>query len=601
MNDIALLRQYEPVVHYTYGEHFFPCAVDEYLQRCSLWQLNKRGRRTCVAEAGSLSVDLLARQAEPAPGSTLYLRFVPEPLGPLDLQRWRGRPARPNFTAPGRFARVGLLSRIFSSLFNISLLVRGTVPGGTAAAAEMAYQSMCQTDPRHVYYGRIVRQGGYVILHYLFFFTMNDWRSSFHGVNDHEADWEQCFVYLVEGQEGTLEPRWVAFASHDYTGDDLRRRWDDPDLGLVDGRHPIIYAGAGSHASYFQRGEYLAGVEPAFLRPVKNAVLELRRFWVEKLSQGDSSQVDLEVNEFFSVAFVDYARGDGAAIGPGQERIWTPILMEGQSWIEEYRGLWGVDTEDPFGGERAPAGPKFNRDGSVRLAWYDPLAWAGLDKVTPPREMPDLLRERLAALAVERQEIAEKTEVQRRAVRNLELEVGALTQTDYLLHLSKGRTADLAKAQGGLQALSARLTAIDETQQATQQMLARVEDGDWGSPHAHLKHQHKPEPPMPAPSRLLDFWGAVSGAALILVLVLLPIYQPARWYVWMVVAVLLFLTVESALRGRLSQHLLNVIIFLAIVTSGILLWSHWRLALVGGLLLLVGIMMRDNLRELFRR
>ena len=33
MNDLDLLRQYEPIVKFTYGEHFFPTAVDGYVRR----------------------------------------------------------------------------------------------------------------------------------------------------------------------------------------------------------------------------------------------------------------------------------------------------------------------------------------------------------------------------------------------------------------------------------------------------------------------------------------------------------------------------------------------------------------------------------------
>src|SRR3712207_8213752 len=40
------------------------------------------------------------------------------------------------------------------------------------------------------YYGRVVTDGGYTICQYWFFYAFNDWRSTFHGVNDHEADWE---------------------------------------------------------------------------------------------------------------------------------------------------------------------------------------------------------------------------------------------------------------------------------------------------------------------------------------------------------------------------------------------------------------------------
>jgi hypothetical protein len=98
-------------------------------------------------------------------------------------------------------------------------------------------------------------------------------------------------------------------------------------------------------------------------------------------------------------------------------------------------------------------------------------------------------------------------------------------------------------------------------------------------------------------SRLLDFWGAISGAGLLLVLLLLIIYVPHNWYVWLVVAVLAFFGVEAWLRSRLSNYLLNVVIFLAIVTAGVLLFAYWRFALV----LAVVAITRDNLRELFRR
>ena len=183
-------------------------------------------------------------------------------------QRWRARADRVPLPSPNRLQRVGLVTRILDGLFDLSLVMRGRVPGGTAAAAQQKYAAIVQQDPRRVYYGRVVRTGGYIVLHYVFFFAMNDFRSTFHGVNDHESDWEQVFVYLSDEGDADPVPRWVAYASHDFSGDDLRRRWDDPEVEKVDGTHPVIYAGAGSHASYFTRGEYLMQVEPAFLAPI---------------------------------------------------------------------------------------------------------------------------------------------------------------------------------------------------------------------------------------------------------------------------------------------------------------------------------------------
>lgn len=90
---------------------------------------------------------------------------------------------------------------------------------------------------------------------------------AFSGANDHEADWEMVCIYLAPNGQDELHPEWVAFASHDYQGDDLRRRWDDPEVQKA-GDHPVIYAGAGSHASYFTAGEYLTEIELNVLAPV---------------------------------------------------------------------------------------------------------------------------------------------------------------------------------------------------------------------------------------------------------------------------------------------------------------------------------------------
>jgi len=167
------------------------------------------------------------------------------------------------------------------------------------------------------------------------------------------------------------------------SGDDLHRRWDDPELHKFNDNHPLVYAGAGSHASYFQPGEYLTGLEPDFLRPLKNGLVALRRFWVETLGQGDQENTEERVGALLSIPFIDYARGDGVRIGPSQEHRWSPIILtEETEWSADYRGLWGLDTNDPFGGERAPSGPKYNRDGSIRVPWYNPLGWAGQSDAT---------------------------------------------------------------------------------------------------------------------------------------------------------------------------------------------------------------------------
>ena len=599
MNDLDLLRKFEPVVCFTDGELFFPCAVDDYIRRCSLWLRNDQGAEEQLAAEGDLTTEKLAQFKEVPADHTLYLRFVGQPMDPIDYQHWQHRPDKPTFLAPGRLARVGLLARILDSLFNLSFIIRGNVPGGTTAGADVKYREMRRQDPRHVYYGRVIREGGYVVLHYLFFYAMNNWRSSFYGVNDHEADWEQVFVYLTEADLGGVVPLWTAYASHDFSGDDLRRRWDDPELHMIKESHPLVYAGAGSHASYFLPGEYLMNIEPEFLRPVKNAIKALRKFWTETLGQGDADENEDRVGSALSVPFIDYARGDGVRIGPGQEHQWSPILLtKDMGWVEDYRGLWGLDTQDPFGGERAPAGPKYNRDGSVRTAWYDPLGWAGLDKVPPPEEAAKQLREHLAGLKQQQQAIEHELTRKREELRQLSLEVQALQATDYLNHLYQSQEEKLNIAQEELQSLYARYSSLEETGKATQSYLAKIERGTLPDPQAHIHHKHLPEPPADEQARIAELWAAVSGGLLLLIYGGLMVLIPSRWLAWTILVGIVFFAIEAAIRGRLANFLLSITVILAVITGVLLVVQLWWVTALIILLVVVFAMIRDNLREL---
>ena len=95
MNDLNLLRTYEPAIHYTLGEMFFPCAVDGYLQNTSLWLADSQRQTTCVAERGQLTTTALAEFRTAPLGHRYYLQFVDEPLQAVAYQRWRARAAPP--------------------------------------------------------------------------------------------------------------------------------------------------------------------------------------------------------------------------------------------------------------------------------------------------------------------------------------------------------------------------------------------------------------------------------------------------------------------------------------------------------------------------
>jgi hypothetical protein len=171
--DLELLQTYEPIVRYTAGELFFPTGVEGYLAECDLLVGTTEADARVLVPRGELTEASLATYNAP-PDESLYLRLVQDPLNGQELRQWRNRPDRVTFKAPGRLARVGLFARLVDAGFTLSLLARGSVPGGTAAAAQQKYARARESDPRYVYHGRVVRENGWICLHYMLFHFMND-------------------------------------------------------------------------------------------------------------------------------------------------------------------------------------------------------------------------------------------------------------------------------------------------------------------------------------------------------------------------------------------------------------------------------------------
>ena len=595
-SELELLRRYEPIVRYTQGEMFFPCPVEPYIERCSLWRRVPDGPPEQLVPAGELTREKLVAYALECE-APLFLRFVQAPLSGIEYERWRK--SRPPFQGSGRLARVGLLPRFIDSMFQLSLYLRGKVPGGTTGRAELQYRDIRQENPAVPYYGRVVRSDGYIVLQYHFFYAMNDWRSSFYGVNDHEADLEQVLIYLDDEEGREPRPIWFACAAHDYSGDDLRRRWDDPELTIIDG-HPVVYAGAGSHAAYFRPGEYLTSVEIKFLRPVAKAIHAGRRVWRDVLGQGDPTAAVRAAEALVRVPFVDYARGDGVSVGPGQVLEWSPVVIgDDTDWVHAYRGLWGLDTEDVFAGELAPAGPKYTREGTVRHTWYDPIGWAGLGKVAPPSRTPAAIEERLRELAAE----LEKTQSTARSLtaelRGLDAQMIALSSDGSVRQPVGELRSEIARREAELNTLRARESELERSIIEMKRSLEAVDNGDLGSPRAHIHRSMEPEPPGAARrSRLAELWAALSVGLLLLTGAALVTFTDTDTLASIGVLIAAAVFVDSILRGTLRTLLLNTTVVLAVITGAILIYEFaWQLALAGVAVIGV-IILAQNLRKL---
>src|SRR5215470_2853753 len=166
---------------------------------------------------------------------------------------------------------------------------------------------------------------GQLSLQYWFFYPFNDWN------NNHEGDWEMIQLDFDAGSAHealSKQPVEVGYSSH--TGAE-KAGWGDPKLELVDGTHPVVYPGAGSHANKFTAALYLG-------------------------SSGDEG------------VGCDDTRGPHREIRPVVQTIPSDPTEAAKAfpWIT-YEGYWGELHNGFYNG---PTGPNMKRQ------WTEPIQWA---------------------------------------------------------------------------------------------------------------------------------------------------------------------------------------------------------------------------------
>jgi hypothetical protein len=292
------------------------------------------------------------------------------------------------------------------------------------------------------------------------------------------------------------------------------------------------------------------------------------------------------------IPYIDYARGDGLSIGPGQAREWTPIVIsDGTPWVRDYRGLWGHDTRDRLGGERGPAGPRYNRDASVRQSWGDPVGWAGLGKVAPNPEV--------------------EMEFVGRRIHEIDAELEVLeTQTDAGRQSVSQKAAGLAPSSPEVRALGPEEVRLTDARMAAvrlrderERMERAMRDGvPVARPHAHLSHRRTPiAESARGRSRMLSAWAVVSTP--IILLLIASLFMPLttsrpELALWMLIAVL---GVEAFARGYFLAFIWRALIIVVLFNLVVLSLGNWQWVCTGIFAALAIVVLIVNIRDARRR
>jgi hypothetical protein len=603
---LELLRRFEPVLRFTRGERFFPMDVARYVENSSLWIHRPNQPAERLYADGELSLERLSEPRFEPFDSVQHIKFI-EPLNITQLARYQLRQtfSRKNrkeafHAGPGRLARVGYGSRLLDAIFSLSLFARGRVPGDTAAAAAVTYERIQQKEARYVYHGRVIEQDGWLALQYWYFYPFNNWRSGFNGVNDHEADWEMVCLYLHRGINGEWQPEWAAYASHDFEGDELRRRWDDPELERV-GEHPIVYVGAGSHASYYQAGEYLTELELPLLSPIVAFFKQFNGFW-DRLIGGKDNRGQSPTPQVFRIPFVDYARGEGTSIGFGQQKEWSQpeLLTPPPKWVTSYRGLWGLWARDPIMGENAPGGPMYDRFGRVRRAWYDPIGWAGLDKQVAPDKALEKARLRQRAIAQRQHSLAISIKEKSRELHDLGMEAEAIQELPHLKRLHASIQTKIRSVSVELDGMRSQLAADDSLLEALDLYAERLAKGFKRPARAHLIRAHHPTSALSLRlGRIAEVWAAASIGIMLIAFVAIALFARHYLLVGLVSLFSMVAIVEAVFRRNLGVLISYVTNTLAIVAGLVLLFEFFWEIVIGLVLIAGAYIMWENLRELW--
>ena len=607
-----LLRRFEPVIRFTRGEWFYPMDCEPYVDACSLWVARPGEDAVCVVPSGELTLERLAQQPEDTTGAVHYLK-IPNPKEGENWGRRACRRVRRSHTNPnwpketfragrGRLARVGYISRLADALFSLALLARGRVSGGDVEGGRVLYGRFMEEKERFRYHGHVVRQDGWIVLRYWLFYAFNDWRSNVFGANDHEADWEKIFVFLSESESGEVRPEWVAYAAHEETGDDLRRRWDDPELEKV-GEHPVAYVCAGSHATRYDRGEYLTELAFPLPRAISTVRRILRRFWYVTLRQYADEDYRLKPYEQFTIPFVDYGRGDGWSVGPGQDREWDPprLMNPLPSWVVGYRGLWGLYTRDPFEGEDAPAGPMYNRDKTISREWFDPVGWAGLDKVPTRAEEIEVLTGRQAEIEERRDLLRSELLEKSSRLKALGMDADATRDQSHLSKLHENQMRHIEELSKEVGTLRAQLSDDEVLAESLKDHAERLRDGERPPARAHIVHAARPVSEAETHAgRVAQLWASISIALVLVTLILIIAYERSHLLSALVFAIAMFAFIEAGFRRRLTRFIVSVNVALAVVGALVLL-EHYFWSVIVLAVLAVGLyILWENLRELGR-
>jgi hypothetical protein len=242
----------------------------------------------------------------------------------------------------------------------------------------------------------------------------------------------------------------------------------------------------------------------------------------------------------------------------------------------------------------------YNRDGTPRAAWYDPLGFAGLDKVPPPPQVQQMLTANCQKVA-QRQENLERSIPEKAAdLQALGIKLKGMEGNPHLARQYAVLEKEMTALSGEVRALRREFSENKALYQGLTGRLERMKVGMQDDPRVHIHHLAIPDDLTQTLrfDRAAETWAAVSLSLLLFAIAALIFFAPKYIWAGLAIILILFLVTESILRGAFVQTIGRITLILAMVATLILFLHFWKWIIVGTLLAMGISLMYQRLREL---
>ena len=241
----------------------------------------------------------------------------------------------------------------------------------------------------------------------------------------------------------------------------------------------------------------------------------------------------------------------------------------------------------------------YDRDGTPRPSWFDPLGFCGLAQETPPPAELDLLKGECARLEARQRELDRLIPEETSAIQKLGVRLQSMRGSPHLATESARLEAQAAEQAARLTDLRRERSENDAVLEGVRQRIERPRGRGAGDARAHIRHAAEPVAASKMRfNRAAELWAALSISLLLIGLAVLILASPSNVWAELVVLLIAFIVGESTLRGTFVRTVNRVAVILALIAVVVLFVQYWRLTLVALLIGLATFLLYQRFREL---